>query len=80
MIKQLQQEYLQVTYCMCDLLVGFDMHGFECSCMFLLLSVAWIFQVMTMVFSLSLHFPNSMVCWDVYLRFDLWNFLMDFGI
>ena len=26
-IKQLQQEYMQVTDCMCDFLAGFDMHG-----------------------------------------------------
>ena len=29
-IKQLQQEYLQVTFCMCDFLVSLDMHGFAC--------------------------------------------------
>ena len=26
-IKKIQQEYLQVTGCMSDFLVGFDMHG-----------------------------------------------------
>jgi len=29
-IKQLQKEYLQVIYCMCDFVGGFDMDGFAC--------------------------------------------------
>jgi len=57
-IKQLQQEYLHVTYCMCDFLVGFDMYDFACWCMILLLSVAWFCRVMKMVFSLTLPFSR----------------------
>ena len=29
-IKKLQQEYLQVTFFMCDFIVGLDMHDFAC--------------------------------------------------
>ena len=55
-IKQLQQEYLQVTFCMCDFIASLDMHGFACWCMVLLFLVGWFFRVMTMVFSLSFPF------------------------
>ena len=57
-IKQFQQEYLQVTFCMCDFLAGFYMHSFACWCMVLLLSVVWFFWVMEMVFSLALPFSG----------------------
>ena len=57
-IKQLQQQYLQVTYCRCDFLVCFDMHGIACWCMVLLLSMAWFCQVMIVNFSLAQHFSR----------------------
>ena len=58
-IKHIQQEYLHVTYYMCDFLAGFDMHGFECWCMVLLLSIACLCQVVTMVFSLVFPFSRG---------------------
>ena len=57
-IRQLQQEYLQVTYFMCDFLTSFDMHEFACWCMVLLLSMAWFCQVMKVVFILALPFSG----------------------
>ena len=57
-IKKIQQEYLQVTYCMCDFLACVDMHGFACWCMVLLLSVAWFCWVMIVVFNLALPFSR----------------------
>jgi len=58
MIKQLQKEYVQVTYYMCDILASFYMHGFACWYMFLLLLVAWFCWVMMVVFSLALPFSE----------------------
>jgi len=57
-IKQLQQEYLQVTFFMSDFLAFLDMHGFACWGMVLLMSVAWFYWVMTMVFSLAFPFSK----------------------
>jgi len=56
-MKQLQHEYLQVTFCICDFLTGLDMQGFACWCMVLLLLVACICRVMIVDFSLAL--PSS---------------------
>jgi len=55
-IKQLQQEYLQVIYCMSNIPAGFDMQGFACWYIVLLLLMEWFFEVMRVVFSLTLFF------------------------
>ena len=67
-IKQLQQEYLEVTFCMCDFLAGFDMHAFTCWCMVIFVWVAWFCQVMAVAFSVTLPF---LVCLGM-LGFSSW--------
>ena len=71
-INQLQQEYLRVTFCMCDFLAGLDMHGFACWCMVLLLSMAWFCWVMTMVFNLALPFSRCHCVGMFTLFFEIW--------
>jgi len=39
-----------------------------------------VFLGMIMVFNIAFPFLDAMVCWDVYLGFELWIFWIDFGI
>ncbi len=79
-IRKLQQEYLQVTFCTCDFLVGLDMHGFACWFMVLLLLVTWFFQVMTLVVSLDLAFSRCHGMLGNLSQFSALAFKMDLGI
>ena len=70
-----------VTFYMHDFLAGLDMHGFACWCMVLLFWVASFCRVMTMAFSLAFPFMDALVCWDVYLSFELYftGWISEFG-
>jgi len=58
-IKQLQQEYLQVTCCMYDFLASFGMHGI-CMCVFgYFLSISWVLLGFNSSFILSLPFLDN---------------------